>query len=84
MCLVTLMIMDLMARHGGLYCTVLYCTGTDLMAGVLAGEVCGESRRWLMGEQDLADTESETSPDTAFCHTHSQTLELSTILLQVL
>ena len=54
------------------------------MAGVDAGEVCGDSRRWLMGEQDLADTESETSPDTAFCHTHSQTLELSTILLQVL
>ena len=41
------------------------------MAGVLAGEVCGESRRWLMGEHDLADTESETSPDTAFCHTQS-------------
>ena len=36
------------------------------MAGVDAGEVWGESRRWLMGEHDLADTESETSPDTGF------------------
>ena len=71
------MITDLMARHGGLYCTVLYCTVlycTDLMAGVDAGEVCGESRRWLMGEQDLADTESEISPDGFW--TYSQTLEL--------
>ena len=51
------------------------------MAGVLAGEVCGESRRWLMGEQDLADTESEISPDGFW--TYSQTLELSMNLLEV-
>ena len=36
------------------------------MAGVLAGEGWGDSSRWLMGEHDLADTESETSPDTGF------------------